>query len=89
MKRRGLKPCPWCGSVPIFVEDKLWSEHSYNGRVVTHGYVGAFEYYYKCSNAECGAIAPYGKIDTVYHSVEEAKQKAKNAWQQRANDGEE
>ena len=85
MKRRGLKPCPWCGSMPMLVEDKLWSEHSYNGRTITHGYVGAYNYYYMCSNEECEAIAPHGKYDSIYRSVDEAKLLAREAWDRRAN----
>ena len=85
-KRRGLKPCPWCGFSPNLIEDKLWTEHSYDGRTITHGYVGSYKYYYQCSNKECNAIAPYGKYDTICYSIEEAKQYAKDAWQRRAND---
>ena len=86
VKRRGLKPCPWCGSGPILRKDKLWSEHSYNGHTTTHGYVGAYHYYYICSNEDCEAIAPHGKYDTIYHSEDEAKLLAREAWNGRTDD---
>ena len=86
--RRGLKPCPWCGSGPILHKDKLWHESSCGGHTYTHGYMGAYEYYYQCSNTECEAIAPHGKYNTIYTSMEEAQKKAKEAWQVRADDEE-
>lgn len=88
MKRRGLKLCPWCGSYPNLIEQRLWQETSYKGQIITHGYVGNYEYYYQCSNPECHAIAPYGKYDNIYQSAEEAKNKARKAWQTRADEGE-
>ena len=88
-RRRGLKPCPWCGNHPILIKDKLWTEHTYNGQTITHGYVGSYEYYYQCSNEECRAIAPYGKFNTIYMSADKAQLKAKNAWQTRMEDNEE
>ena len=88
MGKRGLKPCPWCGSGPILREDKLWKEYSYNERTVTHRYVGSYEYYYECSNKECEAIAPHGKYNTIYKTAEEAIKKAKEAWQSRPDDEE-
>lgn len=84
-KRRGLKPCPWCGSVPILKEDPMWTVHTYQGHTVSHGYVGAYEYYYQCSNEECNAIAPYGKFNTIYDTSDTAKLKAREAWQTRAD----
>ena len=83
--RRSLKPCPWCGSHPTLIKDRLWQEHNYNGQTVTHGYVGCYEYYYQCSNFDCLAVAPHGKIDTIYHTEEEAEKMAKEAWQTRAD----
>ena len=82
MKRKGLKPCPWCGSGPILREEPLWHESPNGG---THGYVGAYEYYYQCSNEECNAIAPYGKFNTIYDTSDTAKLKAREAWQTRAD----
>ena len=70
----------------MLVEDKLWSEHSYNGRTITHGYVGAYNSYYMCSNEECEAIAPHGKYDSIYRSADEAKLLAREAWDRRADD---
>lgn len=89
MPNEELKLCPWCGNTPKLVIDKLWTEHSYNGHTITHGYVGSYNYYYQCSNEECNATAPYGKYDTIYCSAEEAQQSAKNAWQKRAGDDKE
>lgn len=88
MKRQKIKPCPWCGSGPILKEDRLWSEHWYNGHNTTHGYVGAYDYYYQCSNNECNATAPDGKYDSVYRSAYEAKLLAREAWNRRADDDE-
>ena len=90
MKRRGLKPCPWCGCIiPTLVEHQLWTENWVNGRIITHGYVGEYEYYYQCSNKECGAIAPHGKYDSIAYSTDKARILAKKAWQKRDGEDEE
>ena len=83
--RRGFKLCPWCGSHASLIKDKLWQEHSYNGQTITHGYVGNYEYYIRCDNDDCWAVAPNGRIDDIYRSSEEAIRMAKEAWQRRAN----
>ena len=86
MRRRGLKRCPWCGSHASLIKEKLWQEHSYNGQITTHGYVGNYQYYILCDNEECWAVAPNGKIDDIYRSPEEAIRIAKETWQRRADD---
>ena len=83
-KRRSLLPCPWCQSVASLTQTPLWQEYEYNGRKETHGYTGNYEYYVQCSNIECLAIAPGGKIDDIYRAPEDAMRIAKEIWNRRA-----
>lgn len=72
-----IKECPWCRCPGALHFDSL---DKGNGR----GYPGCFEVYVKCANDSCGAIAPHGKTDTVYRSMEEAIKKAIDTWNKRA-----
>ena len=71
-----IKPCPWCGSPGILMTVSLGYG---NGR----GYPGYHEYFVKCTNGECLAIAPYGKFDDIYQKQEVAVEKAIEAWNKR------
>lgn len=75
-----LEPCPFCGEM-VFMEKKpLWRT---NCGGTTHGYYNKYEYDVHCHN--CGCRVPLPGNDTVYHTDEEAKQNAANAWNRRVN----
>ena len=78
-----LKKCPWCGSDAKLIEVKLWQEHSYKGQTMTHGYPGNYDYVVQCTNGECLAEAPGGRIDDIYRSPETAKEIAIEIWNTR------
>lgn len=69
-----IKPCPWCGEMPIFRKISLDKGH---GR----GYPGNYEYYMECRS--CGAIAPKGRCDDIYCSSDKATDAAVEAWNKR------
>lgn len=71
-----IKKCPWCGSQGHLTFDSLEKP---NGR----GYPGNYLFYIKCTNDLCGAIAPYGKVDDIYRSTQEAVDKAVKIWNAR------
>ena len=71
-----LKPCPWCGSSGLFIQEPLWQETSF----ATTGYYGSYCYYVKCCNPNCNAIAPNGKVVDVYIKSEEAQRRAIENW---------
>ena len=79
-----VKPCPWCGFGPILKRDPLFTNYTYNGQVISRGYVNTYKYYYQCSNDSCGATAPHGEFNTIYDSEEIAKRKARESWNSRA-----
>lgn len=71
-----IKPCPWCGSSGSLMTTQLGYG---NGR----GYRGCHDYFVKCTNGRCMAIAPHGKFDDIYNKPEIATQKAIDAWNKR------
>ena len=71
-----LENCPWCGSIGKLKSEDLGKP---NGR----GYPGCSLIYVECSNIECRATAPFGKIDTIYRSTQEAVDQAVKIWNKR------
>ena len=75
-----LKPCPFCGDVPILERTPLWSQGPYGS---THEYYGCYEYDVRCHNPSCRCSVLLPKSDTIYNTDEEAKQNAIDAWNRR------
>ena len=71
-----VKKCPWCGSPGDWIIDSL---DKGNGR----GYPGCCLIYVRCTNSECRAIAPNGKIDDIYRTKQEAIKIAASKWNER------
>lgn len=72
-----LRRCPWCGSAGILVRNSLGYG---NGR----GYPGCCEYYVRCSNLECIALAPNGTTTDIDKTEQEAIDLAVKRWNTRA-----
>ena len=80
-----LKPCPFCGKQVTMKKLPLW--HSYqdvNGRTITRGYYGDYEYVVKCENPKCRCTVNLGANNTIYNKSQKAKLNAINAWNRRA-----
>ena len=69
-----MKSCPWCGGYPIMTTTEI------------HGYSGCYFFEMKCRS--CGATAPDGKFDTVYHDTHTAFEAAVAKWNKRADNEE-
>ena len=68
------KPCPFCGSSAILVQEDI------------RGYSGEKEVYVRCCSTTCGATVPGGHYLTLHNSESEAIEKALKAWNSRTND---
>ncbi len=71
-----LKPCPFCGSIPLLEKKPLWSEHG-------HGYYGCYEFDIHCPKVDCGCRILLLNNNTIYFSEEEAMENAVNTWNKR------
>ena len=67
------KPCPFCGSSPILVQENI------------EGYPGELTLFMRCCSDTCGATVPGGHYTTLQNSLKEARTKAINTWNNRAN----
>ncbi len=65
-----VKACPVCGEHPELQKDDL-------GRPGGHGYPGHFTYEYKCGYCK---LLKGGETHDIYGSSEEAKNRAKEFW---------
>jgi hypothetical protein len=65
-----LKVCPVCGEHPEFTKESL-------GRPGGHGYPGHYTYQYKC---EFCRLLKGVETHDIYDSPEEAKNRAKETW---------
>lgn len=77
MLNEGLKPCPFCGTIPLLEKKPLWSEHG-------HGYYGCYEFDIHCPKVDCGCRILLLNNNTIYFSEEEAKENAIKIWNRRA-----
>ncbi len=75
MQNEGLKPCPFCGTIPIIRKNPLW-------RVGGQGYYGCYEFDIHCD--ECGCRINMIGVNTIYNTEEEAKENAIKIWNRRA-----
>lgn len=73
-----LKPCPFCGSIPLLEKKPLWSEHG-------HGYYGCYEFDIHCPNIICGCRVNLFNNDSIYRSEEEAIKNAIDTWNERVS----
>lgn len=71
-----LKPCPFCGSIPLLEKKPLWSEHG-------HGYYGCYEFDIHCPKVDCGCRILLLNNNTIYFSEEKAMENAVNTWNKR------
>lgn len=71
-----LKPCPFCGSIPLLEKKPLWSEHG-------HGYYGCYEFDIHCPKVDCGCRILLLNNNTIYFSEEKAMENAVNTWNRR------
>lgn len=71
-----LKPCPFCGSIPLLEKKPLWSEHG-------HGYYSCYEFDIHCPKVDCGCRILLLNNNTIYFSEEEAMKNAVDAWNER------
>ncbi len=71
-----LKPCPFCGSIPLLEKKPLWSEGG-------HGYYNCYEFDIHCINPVCGCRINLFNNNSIYHSEEEAIKNVINAWNER------
>lgn len=71
-----LKPCPFCGSIPLLEKKPLWSKHG-------HGYYGCYEFDIHCPKVDCGCRILLLNNNTIYFSEEEAMKNAVDAWNER------
>lgn len=70
MEYISLKVCPVCGEHPEFTKESL-------GRPGGHGYPGHYTYQYKC---EFCRLLKGVETHDIYDSPEEAKNRAKETW---------
>jgi hypothetical protein len=70
MEYVSLKVCPVCGEHPEFTKESL-------GRPGGHGYPGHYTYQYKC---EFCRLLKGVETHDIYDSPEEAKNRAKETW---------
>jgi hypothetical protein len=70
MEYISLKVCPVCGEHPEFTKESL-------GRLGGHGYPGHYTYQYKC---EFCRLLKGVETHDIYDSPEEAKNRAKETW---------
>lgn len=71
-----LKPCPFCGSIPLLEKKPLWSEGG-------HGYYNCYEFGIHCINPVCGCRINLFNNNSIYHSEKEAIKNVINAWNER------
>lgn len=71
-----LKPCPFCGSIPLLEKKPLWSEGG-------HGYYNCYEFDIHCINPVCGCRINLFNNNSIYHSEKEAIKNVINAWNER------
>ena len=75
-----LKPCPFCGAMPV-IEKRLLC----NGTTVNQA---CYEYDIHCINHSCGCSVYLERNYTINRSDKEAKANAMKAWNRRANENE-